>query len=189
MTSETHNSTSFKSHVHFQMCTSSTNPCEVWRPVSHFIKWLFFYRGNFHPVHNPPTWKTTPQQLSVVLIQHLWSYPPYTEATLSATPWLVAWHARTLLLLLYCLPSLNMFVYSMLCTRAYETAWTPKIWSTHTRSYQSQERNLHEFTDAYHSAPKQHKRHSVHVYILLLHWQIPQLTSPICLPKERIKAV
>ena len=54
----------------------------------------FFIGGNFHPVLNPQTWKTTPQQLSVLLIKYLWSCPPYTS---SAIPWLAAWRACVLL--------------------------------------------------------------------------------------------
>jgi hypothetical protein len=146
------------------ICVHHPTICAIWRPVSHFTPYHFLIGATFTPCStpnledHPSAAVTNAYSLSLKLSSIYRSH-------FSATPWLAALPACVLLWYFSRrLPSLNMLTYSMLCTCATETAWSLKIWSTHTRSYQSWERNLHEFTDACHSAPNEHTpRHSVQV--------------------------
>ena len=142
----TYDSKSSESHVHFQMRTWSKNPCQVWQPVLRFTQCFFFIGGKFHPVLNPQPGREPSAAVSTAYSISLKLSSIYRSHFLCHT--MVSGTACTritLILFPYCLPSLNMLTHSMLCTCAYETAWSLKIWSTHIRPHHSRERNLHKF--------------------------------------------
>ena len=141
-----------------QKSTQSLMTCATFHTMPFFIGGIFHPVLNPHPGRQPSAAVSTAYSIALKLSSiHRSHFLCHTMVSGMACTHIA------LILFLYCLPSLNMLTYSMLCTCAYETAWSLKIGSIHTRAYQMRERNRHEFTDASHSAPNQHKCHSVHV--------------------------